>query len=223
MHPGHNAKAQRRKGAKGESRITEWKALYHSRSHPRRPRLRRAASLRLCAFALIGFAYFLGPTPAFAQTFKTWVGPSSGDWFNPTNWIPAGVPATNDIVNVSNATITLTAPVVISGQFNLLSGTLTGSPLTIANNCVLNIGGGVSLFIALTNQGTVNWLSGGIILYNNGSSYIGAIWNQAGGLWDVQCDQAMLSGSGDELFYNAGTMRKSAATETTTLGFPLLN
>src|SRR5215468_9550722 len=78
---------------------------------------------------------------AQAQTTKTWNGSANTDWFNATNWIPAGVPATNDTVNFNSGTITFTAPVTISGQFNWSGGTLDGNPLTVATNGVMNLVG----------------------------------------------------------------------------------
>lgn len=168
----------------------------------------------------------LGLFPSFAQVNKTWNGSSNPDWFNATNWIPAGVPATNDNIYVTNyTTINLTAVVTIFGQFNWLAGNLTGSnALTIASNGVLNIGGSsVNLYIALTNHGSVNWQSGAVDLINDGASSLGTIWNQAGGLWDIQCDQQIRGLSGHEEFQNAGTLRKSASAGTTSFTLPLFN
>src|SRR5208283_2759936 len=108
--------------------------------------------------SMLVLAWFVGSDFAGAQTNRTWNGSISSDWFNATNWIPAGVPAPDDIVNFSNAngTITLTAPVTISGQFNWSAGTLNGNPLTIASNGVMNINGTttVDLENVLTNAGT---------------------------------------------------------------------
>src|SRR5208337_4701369 len=63
----------------------------------------------------------------------TWNGSVSTDWFNPTNWIPAGVPASTDTINFTNGTINLTSSVTIGGSFNWSGGTLSGDPLTIEN------------------------------------------------------------------------------------------
>ncbi|MDB6065752.1 MAG: delta-60 repeat domain protein [Pedosphaera sp.] len=153
-----------------------------------------------------------------------WNGSVSSDWFNPANWTPVGLPASGDTVNFSSGSINLTAPVNFTGQFNWSGGTLSGNSLTIASNGVLNILGSVSLQGALTNNGTVNWQAGALGMYNNnGQPYTGAIWNQAGALWDIQCDQPMNGYYGYEQFHNAGLVRKSAGTNTTTMGFAFVN
>ena len=79
------------------------------------PELERLAG---CEYAGAGVVRRFGLCRA--QTNRTWNGSISSDWFNATNWIPAGVPAPDDIVNFTNANgaITLTAPVTINGQFN---------------------------------------------------------------------------------------------------------
>ena len=40
------------------------------------------------------------------------------DWFNKTNWTPAGVPASTDTINFTSGTIALSNLVTISGSFN---------------------------------------------------------------------------------------------------------
>jgi hypothetical protein len=167
---------------------------------------------------------------ASAQNAKTWNGSVSSDWFDPNNWTPPGVPATNDIVNFSSGTLNATAPVTIYGQFNWTGGTLTGIPMTIATNGSLSLnGGGATLVLrgALTNAGTVNWVSGGLSL-DNCAGGVGPIVNATGALWDVQCDQATDTtchpGYGaTSYFQNFGTLRKSASTGATSLNIPLLN
>ncbi|HLZ54063.1 MAG TPA: hypothetical protein VKS19_06245, partial [Verrucomicrobiae bacterium] len=59
-----------------------------------------------------------------ANTF-TWNGSVSSDWFNSTNWIPVGVPASTDTVNFNSGTISLTSSVTRSGVFNWSGGTLS--------------------------------------------------------------------------------------------------
>src|SRR5882724_11249574 len=111
---------------------------------------------------------------AEAQTTKTWNGSVNPDWFNSTNWIPVGVPAANDTINFNSGTITFTAPVTISGQFNWSGGNLDGNPLTLATNGVMNLVGSGNKFLvnALTNAGTITFAgSGDLYLYNNLSTY----------------------------------------------------
>jgi hypothetical protein len=155
----------------------------------------------------------LNVTNLNANSF-TWTGASSSDWFDPNNWNPAGVPGTSDCINVVGGTINLTAPVTINGQLNFGGGTLSGSGLTITTNGVLNIENSLSLEGPLTNNGTVNWQAGVIYLFGD-YGYTGEIWNQAGALWDIQCDQTLLPEWSDGVFHNAGLVQKDTTTGTT--------
>src|ERR1035438_6199289 len=170
----------------------------------------------------VAFANF-----ASAQTNRTWTGSVNSDWFNPGNWNPAGAPGSNDTVNVSNGAINLTAPVIISGQFNWTGGTLSGNSLNISSNGLLAIGGtgAGALGKAPTNAGTVNWTGTvGINVYNNNAAYTGLIQNLAGGVWNIQSDQTMSYGySGSYYFNNAGSVIKSVTTGTTTVSIPFYN
>ncbi len=164
---------------------------------------------------------------ASAQTNRTWTGAVSSDWFDPGNWSPAGVPATNDIVNLTNGTINLSAPVVIGGQFNWLAGTFTGDGLTIGTNGVMNLSGASLLYLEcpLTNGGTVNWTNtGGLDVPNGEGFYSGLIQNLPGGLWNIQNNQTLFNDvGGPAYFYNAGTLLKSAGGGVTTISIPLFN
>ncbi|HKW28489.1 MAG TPA: hypothetical protein VJT54_04075, partial [Verrucomicrobiae bacterium] len=161
-----------------------------------------------------------------ANTF-TWNGSVSSDWFNGTNWIPIGVPASADTVNFANGTtISFTSPVTRSGAFNWSSGTLSGSPLTIAGGGMLNITGSVSLLNVLTNAGTVTMSgAGNLTIYNNNSTYKGGIYNQTGALWDIQTNAYITCGicAGDEFFNNAGTLRKSVSSGGATISVAFTN
>src|SRR6266849_5468991 len=157
----------------------------------------------------------------------SWTGTVSADWFNTNNWTPVGVPASSDTINFDTGTINLTAPVTINGQFNWSGGTLSGSALTIASNAVLSLSGSNNKFLlnVLTNAGTVTWTgSGNLYVYNDNSSLRGAIYNLAGALFDIQNDQGLACACyGYEFFSNAGTLRKSAGTGTTTISTPFYN
>ena len=164
---------------------------------------------------------------AVAQTNRTWNGSASTDWFNPANWTPAGVPASNDTLNVSSGSINLSAPVTIGAQFNWSGGTLSGSPLTVRTNGVLNLvgSGSVTLGAVLTNAGTINWSNSVTFsVYNNGGSpYSGVIWNLAGGLFNIQSDQNINGGYCCPFLNNAGTISKGANTGTTAIGIVFTN
>src|SRR5450432_3063799 len=104
-------------------------------------------------FGSVALAFVVVAELAAAQTTRTWNGSANSDWFDPSNWTPVGVPATNDNVNFNGGTITLTAPVGFSGQFNWSGGKLAGKPFTITASGVMNLSGGGSNSVqnALTN------------------------------------------------------------------------
>ena len=116
----------------------------------------------------------------------TWNGSVSTDWFNPNNWTPVGVPGPNDTVNFASGTINLTAPVTFSGQFNWSGGTLSGNPLTITSNAMVDVSGSAFLSGTLNSTnatvgiiGTVASLTltggtilGGTVVATNGASLI---------------------------------------------------
>ncbi len=98
-------------------------------------------------------------------------------------------------------------------------GTLNGGcSLSVAAGATLNGFGSMALDGVLTNLGTLNWLGGNIFVANNNANYSGAIWNQAGALIDIRCDQWMGGYWGTEVLHNAGTLRKSAGIATTNCG-----
>ena len=151
----------------------------------------------------------------------TWTGSASTDWNNPANWTPQQVPATNDHVIINSSSVTIPA----DGAFAMMDwtgGSINGW-LTVASSGVLNINGGSSpvyLGGALTNAGTVNW-NGGDLRFYNCNFAAGPMVNLAGAVWNIQCDQN-LSGFGtcadaNEYFQNAGTVRKSAGTGTSSI------
>ena len=112
------------------------------------------------------------------------------------------------------------------GTFNWGGGTLA-VPVTVAAAGTLNVNGtAVILQGPLTNAGTIHWNGGGssITVYNNQAAYTGAIYNQAGALFDIQSDQSLFSaGYGFEVFQNAGTVRKSAGGGLTSVYVALTN
>jgi len=100
-----------------------------------------------------------------------------------------------------------------SGSF--IPGTTAPEPLAAAD--VLNIQGssGKSFNgVVFTNDGSVNWLaSSGGISFSAGASV------QNNGLWDAQGNASLFHASGAAAsFSNAGTLRKSAGTGTTSIG-----
>jgi hypothetical protein len=112
----------------------------------------------------------------------------------------------------------LSGNIVLCGALNCLGGTLSGG-LTVNSNSVLTVSApGVSLNgfttggSALTNYGTVNWTGGDI-----SCDYSPQIYNY--GLWNAQTDNSIFGQqtSGNGVFNNYGTFRKSGGSNTTTI------
>ena len=124
------------------------------------------------------------------------------------------------VVNATASTLAGTVRVGASALLNWSGGYLApGATLTLAADSTLNLADGITLAGLLSNQGTVNWLSGSLNLRNNSADYTGAIQNEAGGLWDIRCDQPVSYDwwSGYGFFRNAGQLRKTAGAGTTSL------
>ncbi len=114
--------------------------------------------------------------------------------------------------------------VAATGIINLDGSNLgSGASLTVLTNGVLNINATVTVAGAFTNQGTVNWLAGNVNINTNAVSATGQIWNEAGGLFDIQCNQVLLNSSLPGTFHNAGLLRKSAGSGIVSLAVDLAN
>ena len=98
-----------------------------------------------------------------------------------------------------------------------------GSSLTIVSNGVLNIEGDMTVEGELTNAGTVNWEGGDISVLGPAGGFTGEIWNQAGALWDIQCDQVLAGNYPSDTFYNAGVVQKDTTTGATSFNIYLNN
>ena len=153
----------------------------------------------------------------------TWTNTAGGNWNNAQNWDLNQVPGIGDAASIPDGGIN-----VIIDSTNSTGGLSLGGgcSLTITTNGVLNLAGNNSdIKGALTNAGTVNWQGGSVTVYNNGANYLGAIWNAAGAIWAVQCDQLMIPefGGGLAQFQNAGTVIKSTGSGTTSFDIPFDN
>jgi hypothetical protein len=114
----------------------------------------------------------------------------------------------------------------VTGTLGLGGGGLAeASPLTVTASGVLDFNGAtVVIYSPLTNQGTINWSSGGLSLANNTNAYTGVIQNQSGANFNIQCDQTFSSsGFGFESFTSAGTLTKTAGLGTTSIDLPFTN
>ena len=110
----------------------------------------------------------------------------------------------------------------VTNVLNFAGGTIAG-PLAIASTGTLNILDSVALLGALTNYGTVNWLSGNIYLNTCISNLAGPVVNL--GQWNIECDMTNLSCSaGDNAFFtNGGNVLKTNSTGTTYFSIPFNN
>jgi DNA-directed RNA polymerase subunit RPC12/RpoP len=184
----------------------------------------RHASARILP-RLFCFLIFLNAGWCSAATF-TWNGTVSTDWFNKTNWTPAGVPASTDTINFTSGSISLSNLVTISGTFNWSGGTLGGDPLAIAGGGLLNINGNVSLENVFSNAGTVTMAGPAYLsVFNNTNTLNGKIYNLAGALWDIQTNATISCEycAGNEFFNNAGTFRRSQGSSTATISIAFTN
>ena len=96
-----------------------------------------------------------------AQTTYTWNG-GSGNWSEPTNWTPAGVPgAVDSAIIVTTGTITLTTDITISG-LSYTSANLTGDYNFLVTS-TMNWNGGVIMGpgVITIDAGATLQLSGG--------------------------------------------------------------
>jgi hypothetical protein len=104
-----------------------------------------------------------------APPANTWEGDVSNDWNNASNWSNNAVPASSDLVVIPQ----LTSPNV----YPVISGASTSvSSLTIESNAILTISGNASLSVSgdLTNDGTMNVNSGGVLLQTGSSTASGS-------------------------------------------------
>ncbi len=147
----------------------------------------------------------------------TWNVSGAGNWFVASNWVPTGVPGAADTVTINFGSVDTSPGVSLSGVLIWNGGIIGGSGLTVAVGGAVMLGNNVgkTLYTTVTNRGTITWLDGDVSLYNDNASYFGAIYNQSGGLIDIQCDKTMTGGTGLELVSNLGNFRKSAGTGST--------
>jgi uncharacterized repeat protein (TIGR01451 family) len=109
-------------------------------------------------------------------------------------------------------------PLTVNGLMNWTADAEVDTTVTIASGATLNISGIGTRYInggTLNNGGTVNWSGGNnFSLYNSG-----VINNLATGLFSVTNDSIIYQHccAAGQAFNNAGTFRKSVATNTTTI------
>src|SRR5581483_9037763 len=129
--------------------------------------------------------------------------------------------------NVASGSITLTNPIVINAVFNWTGGSLTGDGIFVTANGAFNISGtsGKSLQAPLTNAGALTWTgTGSWGVANNNATLHGAVWNLAGGVFNIGSDANLNCACyGNEFINNAGTLEKTAGTGTTYISVLVTN
>ena len=127
---------------------------------------------------------------------------------------------TNVVTGVLNLNGNTTGPLVVAsgGVLNWSGGTISGG-LVISNGGVLNLAIANNAFMSspMTNAGVVNWTSGQLDLY-----YGFAIYNLAGAVFNIECDNTLNHYNGTEAFNNAGLVQKFGTTGVT-LFSPIFN
>ena len=151
--------------------------------------------------------------------------------------LTTGLPITGMLALEGNAVLNTTN--TVTGTLVVTNGATVSGGLVVANGAQLEFGGGaISAWIwvqsggllesvgtayskqvngAITNAGTVRESGWGLLVANS------PIVNQAGGLWDIQDDSGVYWGTGSEVFYNAGTLRKSGGTGSSQINPLLVN
>src|ERR1017187_7344559 len=180
--------------------------------------------MRIPSFALLAALLLALGVNTVRSADLTWTNSVSSDWNNAANWIPQQIPTASDHVIINSGSVTIPA----DGVFAIMDwagGSIAGS-LSVATNAGLNISGSAGKYLdgPLTNAGSVVWSGSGqlLVLYQPSSFYYGAIYNLPGGLFDIQTDARLYYASGNEVFDNAGTLRKSAGGGITYF-YPQLN
>src|ERR1017187_8154538 len=170
--------------------------------------------MRIPSFALLAALLLALGGNTVRSADLTWTNSVSSDWNNAANWIPEQVPTASDHVIINSGNVTIPA----DGAFAMMDwtgGSISGA-LTVMSNAVLNISGsaGKDLEGPLTNAGSVVWTGSGqlVMLYRPDYGYYGMVYNQPGGLFDIQTDALLENYNGNEAFNNAGTLRKSAGS-----------
>ena len=176
--------------------------------HPRQPiHTSTLAAITLAVLAAV----------SATATEITFTNAQGGSWHHASNWDPNQVPGSGDVVRISANTQVVIDGVAESGQLNIQQS----AALTVTATGTFNIVGDLVLeAAALTNWGTVHWLAGRILMYENNAPCW--IYNQPAGLFDIQGDGDVY-GSYPNYFLNSGTLSKSAGTGITLFRGPFEN
>jgi hypothetical protein len=169
-------------------------------------------------------------TPSGAFSMGNWIG--NGVLHGTATFVLGTITGTLASDCVVNSSATVTGSMIVSSNALAnwnggdLEGALTvaqGGTLTQSNNLHFaynNYSVGNTNTTYLTNYGTVIW-AGTIDAAGNGSSHAGGGIIYNAGLWNAVADMTMGSynGVGTNYFFNTGTLEKTGATGTSTIGW----
>jgi hypothetical protein len=134
----------------------------------------------------------------------------------------SGISSFRGVYTFSGGILTGSGALTLYGPFNWSGGTLgsAGSATIVTANGGLTInGGGKSLYATLVNNGAGTCGAGPIYFYS-----LASLSNTPAATLDFTADGVPISvASGNPLFFNAGTLRKSAGTGSTTISLPCPN
>lgn len=127
----------------------------------------------------------LSPTSQFttkdaAFVNYTWDGPSNGDWFDPDNWDPVGLPETGDSVTIDSGSLLLTDETPMLDSFEMSGGsTLTfTSDVAVVRSGSVTISGVGTTITHVQNMATSavegEWPIEGRVRFECDSFYLGA-------------------------------------------------
>ena len=158
----------------------------------------------------------------------------TGNWRDQSQWLPNGVPGTNDSATISAGTVQLTNGVAVA-SLTFAGGTIDGAgsitvrtnmawtagsmagsgTTTIATGATLVASGAdtKTLLRTLDNYGTVTCTDSGTLAGNIADT---VVLNQTNALFDIQQTSGTLFGT-SALFTNWGTLRKSLNTSSVNL------
>ncbi|MCB1126504.1 MAG: hypothetical protein KDM81_08420 [Verrucomicrobiae bacterium] len=160
---------------------------------------------------------------------KTWTGAVSTSWGVADNWDPVGVPAATDDLIIAGGTVALGGTRTVEGSVLWSGGRIQQGTLEIVNGAAFRITGEADKAldrVVLNNTGLLEWGGAGSLSAEmNSSSAVVAINNLAGGELVLLSDAGLertgsyaSTSSAKVNVVNAGMMRKSGGTGTSSMG-----
>lgn len=127
----------------------------------------------------------------------------------------------------SGAALTGSLTLMPGAAMNWAGGSMQG-PVNIPVGASITLSSNTTKYLwgALTNAGTATWGGTGDLEadFSSANGQAGLIVNLAGALWDIQSNNHLQNGAPNGAFFqNAGILRKSAGSGTTTFAIPLFN